>query len=109
MHVRSAKHVPIRETAFAKIRHFQEEEERMNNFRMQQMAMHTGNVELLTNYGTSFYPRPPNMNLQGQNFYIPGLRQNEMRPNFEVNYQKIPLERNSTYVELRFKKTLKRT
>jgi hypothetical protein len=51
------------------------------------MGGHTGNVDMYANYGMGFYQRPPNMNIQGQNFFVPGMiNQNPNRMNFEANY-----------------------
>ena len=41
--------------------------------RMNQMAAHTGNTDMYANYGTGFYQRQPGMNLQGNNFFVPGM------------------------------------
>ena len=46
---------------------------RMNASRLHQMAAHTGNTDMYANYGMGFYQRPPNMNIQGQNFFVPGM------------------------------------
>lgn len=71
----------------------------MNPARMHQMAGHTGNNDMYSNYGMGFYQRPPNMNIQGQNFFVPGMMNiNQGRPNMEVSYQKKTLERNNSYV-----------
>lgn len=48
--------------------------------RLQQMGAHTGNVDMYSNYGMGFYQRPPNMNLQGQRFFVPGML-NQNKPN----------------------------
>ena len=45
----------------------------MNPMRMNQMAAHTGNTDMYANYGTGFYQRQPGMNLQGNNFFVPGM------------------------------------
>ena len=54
----------------------------MTNLRMQQMVMHTGNMDVMANYGMGFYQRAPNINLQGQNFFVHGQQNNQLRPNF---------------------------
>jgi hypothetical protein len=65
---------------------------------------------MYSHYGASFYQRPPNMNIQGQRFFVPGMiNLNGGRQNLEVNYNPPTLERNNSYVEMRFKKIIKRT
>jgi hypothetical protein len=42
---------------------------------------------MYANYGQSFYQRPPNMNIQGQRFFVPGMiNLNGGRQNLEVSY-----------------------
>lgn len=72
----------------------------------------SANMGMYGNYGAGFFQRPPNMNIQGQNFFVPGMmnmNQNNSRIGLEANYQNATLERNNTYIEVRFKKLLKRT
>ena len=76
--------------------------------RFQQMAGNTGNANMYGNYAGGMFQRQVNMQMQGQNFFIPGMI-NEGRQPLEASYQKKSLERNNTYIELRFKKMLKRT
>ena len=81
--MRSAKNVPIREAAFSRIRNFQEEEQKMH--RMYANMGMVGNMNMganMNNYGMGFHQRAPNVNLQGQNFFVPG-----MMPNFGQNRQ----------------------
>jgi hypothetical protein len=43
---------------------------------------------MYSNYGASFYQRAPNMNIQGQNFFVHGMGNMNMgRPNMEANYK----------------------
>ena len=74
-----------------------------------QMAPHNENIDMYTNYGMSFYQRPPNMNVQGMNFFVPGFNPNQNRVPMEVNYQKQKIERTNTCIIMRFKKELKQT
>ena len=80
--------------------------------RLQQMGGHPGNanMNMYGNYANGLFQRPVNMNIQGQNFFVPGMNMgNEGRQPLEAMYKKNSLERNNTYLELRFKKMLKRT
>ena len=59
----------------------------MNYARMHQLAGHTGNMDMYSNYGMGFYSKQPTMNMQGGNFFIPGMMQmGGQRPNMEVQY-----------------------
>lgn len=66
----------MREEALEKIRIMEqnenEEAERMRRA-LERMGGHTANVDMYANYGMGFYQRPPNMNIQGQNFFVPGM------------------------------------
>ena len=74
LHLRSARNMPIRESAFSQIRNFQEEEAKLNPInRFQQMSGNTGNPAMYGNYANGMFQRPINMQMQGQNFFIPGM------------------------------------
>ena len=61
-------------------------------------------------YGMGFHQRQQNVNMQGQNFFVPGMMQNfGSNRQAEVSLKKESLERNQGYIEMRFKKVLKRT
>lgn len=82
-HIRAARNMPIREDSFLKIKKFQEEHVNVNPMRFNQMAGHTGNMQMYSNYATGFYQNQPGFNLQGNNFFIPGMMNmgGGMRPN----------------------------
>ena len=68
-----------------------------------------GNIGMFADYGGNFYNQQPNFN--GQNMFVPGMMQmqNMQNQQQQVNYNKISLERANSFMELRFKKTNKRT
>lgn len=73
------------------------------------MGPHSENMDMYANYGMSFYQRAPNMNLQGMNFFVPGMNANQHHIPMEANYQKQKIERTNTCMIMKFKKDLKPT
>jgi hypothetical protein len=109
LHVRSARNVPIRESSFERIKKFQDEE---NQFKHQQMMAqynnNAGMFDRFNGYGQGFFRQQPNVNMHGNAFF--NAFQNQGRPNQEVSYNDhTDLDRVSGYVELRYKKALRRT
>jgi hypothetical protein len=98
--------MPIRETSFDRIKNFQDEE---NKFKQQQM-MNLTNVMMdrFGGYGQGFYRQQPNINMHGNAFF--NVNPNQGR-NQEVSYNNdhLQLDRANTFMELRFKKTARRT
>lgn len=62
---------------------------------------------MFTNYGMSMHRAPPHMNMQGRNFFIPGMPMQNM--NLEVHYPRQKIERNNTCMIMNFKKLIKKT
>lgn len=104
--MRSARNIPVRESSFAKIRDFQEQQNK-NNRALQMMP---GNLGSFAGYGANYYNQQPQFN--GNNMFIPGMLPGIMNmgnQQSQVNYNKINLERVSSCVEFKFKKPGKNT
>lgn len=66
-----------------------------------------GMLNQFEGYGQGFFRQQPNVNMHGNTFF--NAFQNQGRPNQEVSYNHLDLDRVNGFIELRYKKNIKRT